>query len=321
VTLLDVRGLKRKLSPSNIVIAAQLLVAVARCVRLFGHLRPKVVLSVGGYASVPAVLAAKLRRIPIVVVSYDAVPGLANRLAARLARACAVAFETAPVEADRGKARPLPHAVVTGTPVRDELLAVEPERDRAAARLALDLPAGRFTLLVFGGSLGSGILNEVTAAYVARHADRQDLAVRHVVGERNLADAPAGRDGRDGIVHQVVGYEDQMALAYAAADLVVARAGATTVAELSALGLPSVLVPWSLATEDHQTANAQVLAGVGAAVLVPESEFDADRLDAEVERLRHDPEALAAMAAAARTAGRRDAAAAIARLVESCAKP
>jgi UDP-N-acetylglucosamine--N-acetylmuramyl-(pentapeptide) pyrophosphoryl-undecaprenol N-acetylglucosamine transferase len=110
-----------------------------------------------------------------------------------------------------------------------------------------------------------------------------------------------------------------MDLAYAAADLVVSRAGATTVAELAALGLPSVLVPWPLAAEDHQTANARALAAAGGAVLISEGEFDAARLGAEIERLRTDPVARRAMSVGARSMGRRGAAAAIARLAEELA--
>ena len=122
-----------------------------------------------------------------------------------------------------------------------------------------------------------------------------------------------------GLVYHPVAFEDRMDLAYAAADLVVARAGATTVAELAALGVPSILVPWPQAAEDHQTANAQALAGVGGALLVPEPELDADRLVREVDRLRADPAALAALSAGARSTGRRGAAAAIARLAEELA--
>ena len=180
-------------------------------------------------------------------------------------------------------------------------------RDRAPARLELGLPADRFVLVVAGGSLGSAALNEVVRAYVARSSDRSDLAVYHIVGERFLAtyaDGATGGWGEGGILYVVIGYEERMPQAYAAADLVLARAGASTVAELGAIGVPSILVPWPGAAGDHQTDNARALASSGAAVLLPESELTAARLVAEVEALQGDPAALAAMAESARTAGR-----------------
>jgi UDP-N-acetylglucosamine--N-acetylmuramyl-(pentapeptide) pyrophosphoryl-undecaprenol N-acetylglucosamine transferase len=213
----------------------------------------------------------------------------------------------------------LPRAELTGTPLRGAVVAVDRARDRVAARASLGLPAERFTLFAFGGSLGSGKLNEVVAAYAAARADRADLAVHHVVGTRNEAPAPAPAERPDGLWYQVVRYEDRMELGYAAADLVLARAGAVTVAELAATGQPALLVPWPLATEDHQTANAQVLAAAGGAVVIPEAELTAERLAAEVDRLQADPAALAAMSAGARSVGRRDAAGAVADLVERTA--
>jgi UDP-N-acetylglucosamine--N-acetylmuramyl-(pentapeptide) pyrophosphoryl-undecaprenol N-acetylglucosamine transferase len=311
--LLDLQGFQRQATLTNLrrnaVATVQLAGALARAFRLLGRLRPRVVVSVGGYASVPWVVGARLRRTPVVVVSYDAVPGLASRLAARFATHCAVAFATST----------LPRKVVTGAPVREAVLAIEPERDRAGARTQLGLPAARFTVLVVGGSLGAGFLNGLTRAFVARHRDRGDLAVRHVVGNRNWDDGWAALDGGDGIVYQPVRYEDRMDLAYAATDLVVARAGATTVAELAAVGLPAVLVPWPLAADDHQTANARVLADAGGAVLVPEAEMTPERLAAEVDRLQRDSDRRSAMAANARSVARRDAASAIVALVEQAA--
>jgi UDP-N-acetylglucosamine--N-acetylmuramyl-(pentapeptide) pyrophosphoryl-undecaprenol N-acetylglucosamine transferase len=293
---------------------------VPRAMALLRRLRPQVVVSVGGYASVPPVLAARALGIPIVVLSYDAVPGAAARLGSRLATTTAVAFDTSPH----------PRKVVTGAPLRRAIVEVDVARDRRAARDALGIPNDRFTVLAFGGSLGSGKLNEVVGVFAGVSADRRDLAVRHIVGPRHAAlleadDRPGGRpalvttERADGLWYQVVRYEDQMHLAYAAADLVVARSGATTVAELAALGVPSVLVPWPLATEDHQTANARTLADAGAAVLVPETELTPERLAREVERLATDRAALGAMAERAGALGHRDAADRIAALVEDVA--
>ena len=310
LTLLDLRSFPRRVTPKHIVAVAKLTGGLARGVALLRRLRPRVVVSVGGYASLPCVAAAVVRRIPIVVISYDAVPGRASALAARFAQVSAVAFASSM----------LPRRVVTGAPLRSSILAVDPERDRPGARTALGLPADRFTLLVFGGSHGSGMLNDVIDDYVSRHRRRRDLAIRHVIGMRNDDGKRVALDGADGICVQVVPYEDHMDLAYAAADVVVSRAGATTVAELAAIGLPSVLVPWKNAAEDHQTANARVLSDVGGAVVVPEGSFDTARLTVEIDRLAADALTRRAMAHAARSVGRRDAAEAIATIIEEHAR-
>jgi undecaprenyldiphospho-muramoylpentapeptide beta-N-acetylglucosaminyltransferase len=295
-TFLDVVGVQRRLDRTNLTFAPKLAAAAREATALLRRLRPRVVVSVGGYASLPAVLAARRLGVPIVVVSYDRLPGRASQVAARFAAASAVAYP----------GTSLPRAQVTGAPLRRAVLEVDRDRDRAAARGALGLPGDRFVLLAAGGSLGSAALNEVVAGFVEIARDRDDLAVRHVVGERFV---PTDRPGASaplaegGILYDVIGYEDRMPLAYAAADLVVARAGASTVAELAAIGVPSILVPWPGAARDHQTDNARSLAAVGAALLIPERELTAARLAAEVERLRADGATLAAMATAAHDAG------------------
>jgi UDP-N-acetylglucosamine:LPS N-acetylglucosamine transferase len=217
----------------------------------------------------------------------------------------------------------LPRAVVTGNPVRPEILAVDRSGDRTAARSALGIPADRTVVVAFGGSLGARRINRAVAGLVERWADRSDLAVRHVVGERDWDDDTARgeeRDGANGILYRPVRYEDDMPTTLAAADLVVARAGATTVAELAVLGLPSVLVPLPIATADHQTANARHLVDLDAARLVPDAELDVDRLEAEVAPLVADPAALARMGEGARRLGRADAADRVAALVEEHAR-
>jgi UDP-N-acetylglucosamine--N-acetylmuramyl-(pentapeptide) pyrophosphoryl-undecaprenol N-acetylglucosamine transferase len=297
----------RKLSLQHLKAALKLVAALAAAVRKFGRLKPKVVVSVGGYASMPGVVAAIVRRVPIVVVSYDAYAGVASQLAARFAKACAVGFEHIN----------LPNKVLTGAPMRKEILAVDVDRDRADARVALDIPADRFVLLVVGGSQGSGAINGVIDAFCSVNAARTDLAVRHVLGARFLGDRTS-RCAPDALWYQAVGFEDRMQLAYAAADVVLARSGATTVAELAVLGVPSILVPWPASAEDHQTANARSLADPGGAVMMPESTFTAERLSSELARLA-DPATRAAMSRAARALGRRDAADRIARLMEDCA--
>ncbi len=282
-TFLDVTGLQRRMNPRTLVANAVMPLKMVRSVwaayRLLGRLRPSVAVSVGGYASVPAMFAARMRRVPIVVVSYDKRPGWASRLVARFARVSATGFD----------GMPLPRAVHTGSPLRQSILAIDRVRDRADARGVLGLPADRFVVAVFGGSQGAGLLNRVTAEFVERHGDRRDLAVRHIVGERFVGQAAPEHDGASGILYQVVGYEEQMPQVYAAADLMVVRGGASTVAELSAIGAPAIIVPWALAADDHQTVNAAILADHGGAISIPEASFTVDVLAEHVTRLVSDP--------------------------------
>jgi undecaprenyldiphospho-muramoylpentapeptide beta-N-acetylglucosaminyltransferase len=313
LTLLPGRGLERKLSLRNLRSLVALVVAFARAWRLVGRKRPRVVVSVGGYASVPCALAAVLRRIPIVVAEQNSAPGAANRFVGRFARACAVSFE----------GTPLPRAVVTGNPVRPEILAIDRRRDATGARTKLDVEPGRRVVLVFGGSLGALRINRAVLAALPRWADRGDLHVRHVVGTRDWDEiAGAGPPLPPGapLRYQALSYDDDMPTSLAAADLVVCRSGSSTSFELLAAGLPAVLVPSPHVTADHQTANARHLERQGAAVVVPDAELDGDRLVAEVDALLADPRRLSAMAAAARAGARPDAADAIAALAEEHAR-
>nr|MBA3287067.1 glycosyltransferase [Acidimicrobiia bacterium] len=276
-TLLDVVGLQRGISrrdlATNVRFGPLLLRARRRAGELLAGLDPRVVVSVGGYASLPAVLAAHRRRIPIVVVSYDRHPGRSSMLTARFAAACAVAFPDSPLQ----------RAVVTGAPVRRAIRTVDRTGDRAAARERLGIDGDRFLLALTGGSLGSRVLNDAVTAFVRSHADDADLAVRHVAGPRFVDDIAVVVGA---VVHQVLGYEEHMDAVYAAADLFVGRGGASTVAEVAVTGTPAILVPWSGAAGDHQTANAAWLADQDAAVLLPESRVA--ELGATIDRLRAD---------------------------------
>ncbi len=308
LTALPGRGIQRKLTPDNIGAVIGLIRAFAKALGLIHRRRPSVVVALGGYASVACALAAVLYRIPVVVAEQNAVPGAANRVVARFARAAAVSFP----------GTDLPRAVVTGNPVRPEILAVDRSRDRAAARDRLGLPEDRVVVLAFGGSLGARRINRAVTGLVERWADRTDVAVRHVVGERDWDDPSARGEEQavtSGILYRPVRYEDDMPTALAAADVVLARAGATTVAELAVLGLPSVLVPLPIATADHQTANARGLVDLDAACLVPDAELDVDRLVAELDPLVTDGARREAMGVAALGLGRPDAADRVADLV------
>ena len=318
VTRLPGRGFSRSLGPrqmvTNLVAAAALVVAAAMALALVGRRRPAVVVAMGGYGCVPVALAAVVLGVPVVLVNLDAVPGAASRLVGRFARAAAVGFD----------GTGLRRAVVTGAPVRPEIAAAAhpDEAARSRAREALGLPVDRFVVGAVGGSLGAGTINRAVVALAAMWVGRRDVALYHVVGRRHaeaLATAgPATPAG--GLVYRQVPYEDEMALFYQAADVVLARAGAVTVAELAVVGVPGVLVPLPGAPGDHQTANASVLARAGGAVIVADPECTGARLAAELEALRTPPDRLAAMAEAAAAVGHPDAVAAVVAVIETHAR-
>ena len=252
LTLLPGRGIPRRPTPADLVSALALVAATVQALALLARHRPAVVLAVGGYAGLPCSVAAAVLRIPLVLAEQNAVAGRANRLVGRFCRAACVAFP----------GTGLPHEVVTGTPVRPEVEAVDrsPE-DRAKARADLGLPEGRRVLVAAGGSLGARRINTAMAELARRWRDRSDLVVYHVVGRRDWeeisSDPPAPPDG--GLLYRAVEYERRMPRLLEAADLYLGRAGGSTVAELAVAGVPAVLVPLPIAPGDHQTANGRAL--------------------------------------------------------------
>jgi undecaprenyldiphospho-muramoylpentapeptide beta-N-acetylglucosaminyltransferase len=308
-TLYDVSGLQRSLSRRNLMFLPRLVSSTWKAIRLLRRLRPQVVVNVGGYASFPATLAARLLRIPTVIVSYDRRPGLVSRLLARGATACAVAFGDSS----------LPRAEHTGAPVRRQLIELDRPAQRAAARTELGLPPDRFVVAVVCGSLGARAVNDAVIGAVEQLAARRDLCVYHVVGDRFVGEAAPQRDGREGIMYRVIGYEDRMAQLYAAADLLVTRAGAGTIAELATVGAPAIVVPWPGAAENHQVDNARTLADIGAAIMIEQTELTVARLVLEIERLSVSPDTLRALSMSAREAGAMHRSGALISLIERVA--
>lgn len=310
ITLLPGRGIARRLTLANVGAVFGLVMAVLKAINLVRQMRPRVVVAVGGYASVPAVVGAIVNGVPLVLHEQNAVPGLANRLASRFAKACAVSVP----------GTPLPRAEITGNPVRAAVAAVDRSYSgKARARERLGIPHARRVVGVFGGSLGARRLNEAVAGLAGLWSARDDIAVRHVVGSRDWESF--AKPKTEALLYEAVEYEDDMPLFYAASDIVVCRAGATTVAELAAASVPSILVPLPGAPGDHQTANARALADRGAAVLVPDAECTPERLAAELDPLVADATRLDAMARAAGALARADAADRVADLVERHARP
>jgi UDP-N-acetylglucosamine--N-acetylmuramyl-(pentapeptide) pyrophosphoryl-undecaprenol N-acetylglucosamine transferase len=285
VEWLSVRGLRRRgllpLLLAPIVIGRALLQAFA----ILRRVRPDVVLGLGGFVAGPGGLAACLTRLPLVIHEQNAVAGLTNRLLARCARRVATAFP--------GSFAPGICAVETGNPVRADIEALPPPAARRHA--------GALRLLVLGGSQGAATLNRLVPAALALLPSSERPEVLHQCG-RGRAEAVAAVYAAAGLKADVREFVDDMAAVYAWTDLAVCRSGALTVAELATAGVPSLLVPYPAAVDDHQTANAHYLASRGAAVLLPEGTLSAELLAAEIRRLAVDRDTCAAMAEAARRA-------------------
>ncbi len=303
----------RKLSPRLFGVPRALRRSVARVTEIIGEEQPVAALTFGGYVSYPVARSASRNGVPLAIHEQNAVPGLANRVAARWADQVAV---TVPGSALRFK-RP-ERCVVTGNPVRDEIAGLDRAARREAARESFDLQPDRPTLLVFGGSQGARTLNQ--AIIEAHHLwGDLDLQVLHATGRaahESTATAWAkARESDRGPRVKVVDFIESMADAYAAADLVVCRAGATSIAELTTLGIPSVLVPYPHATGDHQTENALALARAGGTRVIEDGALSGRTLVDVCRPLLEDADELAVVAEASRAFGRPDAAANVARLI------
>lgn len=291
---IPIRGLRGRGWRGALQLGWQLPAAVVRAWRILGAFRAQVVVGVGGYASFPVVFAAWLRGVPTVLLEQNARPGLANRVLGRLARRVCTMFPEAQDYFPAGK------VVLTGNPVRP--LAAVPAQHTG------------FTLLVFGGSQGAHRINEALRA--AAGPLREAIPGLRVIHQTGAADrdAVAERYAELGVEADVRPFIDDMGWAYGQADLVVCRAGATTVAELTVLGKAAILIPYPFAADDHQRANASVLAGRGAGMMILDRELTGARLAAAVTDLARDRTRLEAMAAAARGLGKPDAASQVVRV-------
>jgi len=291
--LIEVGALKNVSLATRLRTLAALPLAVVRSWQLLQEFQPHVVIGVGGYASGPAMLAASLSSIPTVAFEPNFIPGLANRAVAPLVTIAVVHFEETGDYFRR--------FVVTGVPVRQAFFSLPPR------------PAGNpLTLLVFGGSQGATAINKVVIDSLPELAGRvPGLHVIHQTGERDYDSAQAAYL-RAPVAAEVAPFIDEMPAAFARADLIVCRSGASTVAEVTAAGKPAIFVPFPRAADDHQRRNAEALAARGAALLIPESELTRDRLVAAVAGLLNDPAARRRMSAAAQAMAHSGAAATIA---------
>jgi UDP-N-acetylglucosamine--N-acetylmuramyl-(pentapeptide) pyrophosphoryl-undecaprenol N-acetylglucosamine transferase len=294
---IDIRGVRGKGLFGWLSLPWRLARAMAQAFRVMRRRRPQAVLSLGGFVAGPGGLVAWLTRVPLLIHEQNAIPGMTNRWLALFADQVLTAF---PGAAGLVRARHV------GNPVRTEIAALAPPEQRFRDH------GGALRVLVIGGSQGAAALNKFVPQAVAQLARAGTaLAVWHQCGRSAVTDVErvyASREAR------VSAFIDDMAGAYAWADLVICRAGAMTIAELAAAGVGSILVPFPAAVDDHQTANARFLVERDAAILLPQAELTAERLAQILKRLESDREGLLRMAGAARAACIPDADETVARL-------
>lgn len=283
----DRRGLAR------VAAWARIPISVASSAALLLRWRPRLLFCVGGYAAGPLALAAWILRIPFVIMEPNAVAGFTNRILGRLCRRAFVQFDEALASFPPGR------AAVTGNPVRREVLAARRDRVR---------PEGPLTVFAFGGSQGARRINRAmmeAAGLMRGMGDR--VRFIHQTGSNDDPAEMARAYGDAGLHADAFAFTDRMWECYGAADLVVARAGATTAAELMALAMPSILVPYPFAADDHQRANARCIERLGGAVVIEDGECTGERLCGEIRAFVENPARLDAMRAALKRAGRPDA--------------
>ena len=311
IRLLSGRGISPRMSLANANAALGLLRATLWSILMMIRGRPGVVVSVGGYASLPCSVAALVLKIPVVIINVDAAAGRANRMISRFATLSAVGF------AGSG----LPRAVLTGAPVRGAIESITREVDeRTRSKELLEIPGGVRCIGIVGGSLGAQRLNELGLALAIALRERTDIFIYHVVGERNYREmSNLVALAKLGPNHRCVAFSDKMESLLSASDLMVCRAGAMTVAELAITGTPSVLIPLVNAPNDHQRKNAEALATRGGAVMLEDKTTVEDFLEC-LQALIDDPTALSMMSTAARGVGHRGAARVIAGLVDNVVK-
>ena len=299
--LIDVGGLKGKGGLDLVRNVLRVPKGLAQAFRLVGKHKPNVVLGVGGYSSGPVLLAARLRGVPTIIHEANAFPGLANRSVAKFVTTVAVAFEEALARLKR------PDGVVTGNPIRKEFF--ETTRQPPTAN--------RQRLLLFGGSQGSRILNDTMSQALLFLAPLKDsLTIVHQTGPNDLEKVRKAYQDSAFANAVVTAYLDPIVDEIAAADLVVSRAGAMTVSELSAIGRAAILVPFAAATNNHQELNARVVERAGGAVVITETELSPEKLAAAITGVVSDPARASRMGAASKTLARPDATKNIVDLIE-----
>lgn len=316
-TFLAVDGLQRGFSLSkvkrNVLMVPTMLRALGGAKSMLKQLRPQVVVSVGGYASIPTCRAARSLSIPVVTCSYDRRPGLATKLQSRYAAVSAVAYVPSKLR----------NAVETGAPVRRNLRTADVQALRSSARESLGISANARVAVVMGGSLGSAVLNSATEHLLQSLRSTEHTCVIHIAGERFMDSVHLPvtmRHSNGALAYSRIAYSHDMVTVYSAADVVVCRAGASTIAEVSTVGVCAVIVPWKDAAENHQLVNAKWLTDRGGAVLFEENALTAHGFSQLVTELLRDDDRRSAIASRARELGAVHRQCSIASVIEDVAK-
>lgn len=318
-TTIEVRGLERRLSWQNVRTLFNTIGSVWNSSQIIKEFKPDVVIGTGGYVCGPVLLAASLLKIPSMIQEQNVIPGITNKILSRFVDRIAIGYE----EAQRYFKEYKPGQIVfTGNPIRPEVMSATREEGQAALALNPD----RVTLLVVGGSRGARSINNAMLGVYKHFNGNKRIQILHVTGQ-NEYNSIVGNVKQSGIELSGDGniiikpYLYNMPLALAAADLAIFRAGAVGLAELTARGIPAILIPYPFAAENHQEFNARALEKQGAASVVADKELTSAKLIDTIEKLLDNPEALSGMAKKSKELGRPQAAEAIARLALSLKKP
>ncbi|HJM28099.1 MAG TPA: undecaprenyldiphospho-muramoylpentapeptide beta-N-acetylglucosaminyltransferase [Acidimicrobiales bacterium] len=294
-------GLQKKTLVAILKTLILLISATWKALKICNSLNPKIILALGGYASLPGALAGLFARVPVILHEQNAVPGRANWVISKWARKSAISY---PKTALRNR-------IFTGNPVRSDILALQPGT-KASDRQKLGVPNENLFIVVTGGSLGALRINSAVINAIHELGKIGNLTIYHIIGERDWKKVVIP-DHVDGIDYQPVEYENNMPSVLNAADLIVSRAGGSITAEIAVLGIPAILIPLPNAPGDHQTKNAQALVEVGAAVIMKDEKCSGANLVEEIKGIIESPGLLETMSLKCNEVGNRDASTLLAR--------
>lgn len=306
----DIQGFKRSLSPANFVRAGLAAIGVAKAMNVVRKFKPDAVIGTGGYVCGPVLMAASMLGIPTLIQEQNVVPGITNKILAKFVTKIAAGTPEAAEHFPQGK------VICTGNPIRKEVMTAA--KEDGARAFGFD-PAKK-TVLISGGSRGARSINNAMIDVLVEAAKQTEVQYLHVTGKLDYEDI-IGRLSEKGVNLaetpniKVEPYLYNMPAAMAMADLVVYRAGATGLAELTARGIPAILIPYPYAAENHQEHNARALEAAGAAKVILNRELKSENLQSTLQELLADKEKLAAMAAASKALGKPQAAEDIANMV------
>lgn len=311
----DLQGFKRSLSPENLLRAARAIKGVGKAMGIVRKFQPDVVVGTGGYVCGPVLMAASLLGIPSLIQEQNVIPGITNKILSKFVNKIATGYQEA------NGAFPANKVVFTGNPIRQEVMARRQEADYEA----FDLRPATTTILVSGGSRGARTINRAMVEVLKHYAGRRDVQILHATGKGEYEDiisriSAAGLDLQQADNIKVKPYLYNMPQAMAIADLAIFRAGATGLAELTAKGIPAILVPYPYAAENHQEHNARAVEKAGAARVILNKDLTAQGLIQAIDELIGKPDKLRAMAEASAKLGRPEAADTISELIIELAR-